>query len=95
MFRPRHFLDRLKTISRHRVMVSHVIRSWKINEILREKALPHLAFSDTSIELANQQETIEELKARLTRLEEISVERLILASRPRGRPPTGLKRSHA
>jgi integrase len=57
-----------------------------------EKALPHLALSDTSIELANQQETIEELKARLTRLEEISVERLILSSRPRGRPATGLKR---
>lgn len=56
-----------------------------------ERALPHLALNDATIELAAQQETITELKVRLEKLEAISVERLVLAARPRGRP-TGQRR---
>jgi hypothetical protein len=51
-----------------------------------ERALPHLALSDATIELAAQQETIQELKARLEKLEAIQTERVVLAARPRGRP---------
>jgi len=51
-----------------------------------ERALPHLALSDATIELAAQQETIQDLRTRLEKLEAVSVERLILEARPRGRP---------
>lgn len=56
------------------------------------RALPHLALSDATIELAAQQETIAELKARLEKVEAIQVERLVLSANPRGRPSAGSKR---
>ena len=57
-----------------------------------ERATPHLALNDTTIELAAQQETIQDLRARLEKVEAIQVERLILAANPRGRPPVGVRR---
>jgi integrase len=58
-----------------------------------ERAIPHLALSDATIELTAQKETIEELRARLEKVEAIQVERLVLAANPRGRPSAGAKRS--
>jgi len=57
-----------------------------------ERAIPHLALNDTTIELAAQQETIQELRARLEKVEAVQVERLVLAANPRGRPSTGVRR---
>jgi integrase len=57
-----------------------------------ERAIPHLALNDTTIELAAQQETIQDLRARLEKVEAIQVERLILAANPRGRPSAGARR---
>jgi len=54
-----------------------------------ERALPHLALSDATIELTAQKETIDELRARLEKLEAIQVETLVVAANPRGRPSTG------
>jgi integrase len=57
-----------------------------------ERALPHLALSDATIELTAQKETIEELKARLEKLEDLRVQDLALAARPRGRPRVATRR---
>ena len=63
-----------------------------MDPIATERAIPHLALSDATIELTAQKETIDELRARLEKVEAIQVERLVLAANPRGRPSTGASR---
>jgi integrase len=57
-----------------------------------ERALPHLALSDATIELTAQKETIEELRARLEKIEAVQERDYVLAANPRGRPSTGATR---
>jgi len=52
----------------------------------------HTPVAVTEDALAVRDKEIEDLRARLHRLEAISVERLILAANPRGRPSAGVKR---